>query len=153
MELSTHFDRFGTALHSHIIMTMIHPSPTSTPLVDLLWLWILLAVVGSLAILYWCLWRPGWLVWRLGCLRNCCYKASCHSCSTRCNTCCCQPCSNAAANKRGQPSGGTNQLGGKTGGYLSFVTERVCFSTLWNDINYCISASPPKFHQNLYEIY
>ena len=42
--------------------------------VNLLPLWIVLAVLALLLTSYWCCWRPGWLVWRLARLRNvtCC---------------------------------------------------------------------------------
>ncbi|XP_067936989.1 uncharacterized protein [Watersipora subatra] len=81
--------------------------------VSLLWLWILLAILCALILLYWCCWRPGWLVWRLGCLRNCCHNTCCHSCATSCNKGCCQPCKSAAANGEplceGQKASGRSQ--------------------------------------------
>ncbi|XP_003725310.2 uncharacterized protein LOC100888991 [Strongylocentrotus purpuratus] len=50
------------------------------------WLWILLGILGVLLlayILYWLLWRPGYIIWRLGCCRNLWYGC-CRGVNAKC---------------------------------------------------------------------
>ncbi|XP_041457300.1 uncharacterized protein LOC121409431 [Lytechinus variegatus] len=62
-------------------------SDDSTDSESYLWLWVLLGIIGALLmafILYWLLWRPGYIIWRLGCCRNlwygCCKGANSKCC-------------------------------------------------------------------------
>lgn len=66
------------------------PEPDFTPLI------VVVGLAATLAFFFWCFWRPGYLIWRLGRLRNHpCVRAcgACIPCSVMCVRCCsCSSC-------------------------------------------------------------
>uniref|UniRef100_A0A8W8JXE5 CUB domain-containing protein n=1 Tax=Magallana gigas TaxID=29159 RepID=A0A8W8JXE5_MAGGI len=66
------------------------PEPDFTPLI------VVIGLAAALAFFFWCFWRPGYLIWRLGRLRNHpCVRAcgACIPCSVMCVRCCsCSTC-------------------------------------------------------------
>ncbi|XP_072169452.1 uncharacterized protein [Diadema setosum] len=75
-------------------------------------LWVIMAVLGAILLalfLYWLLWRPGYLIWRLGCCRNL-WHGCCRDLRAKC---CCRSLNYSkqsgnrarGRNKDGEPSG------------------------------------------------
>lgn len=59
-----------------------------TTYTSLLALYIILGLIVSMALLFWCCWSPGWFIWRVSACRAipCCnsFCASCHLCTRSC---------------------------------------------------------------------
>ncbi|XP_078336913.1 uncharacterized protein LOC111136351 [Crassostrea virginica] len=76
--------------------TVKPPPPPPPPETDFTALFVILALVASFLLFFWCFWRPGYLIWRLGRLRNHpCMRAcgACIPCSVMCIRCCsCSTC-------------------------------------------------------------
>ncbi|KAM5132650.1 low-density lipoprotein receptor class A domain-containing protein 2 [Mantella aurantiaca] len=86
--VSTNLSCGSDGNHKLLLPESVQPQGSNSERRSFLYLYVILALVVGVALLFWCCWSPGWFIWRISVCRfiPCCnsFCASCHLCTRSC---------------------------------------------------------------------